>query len=125
MTTHQEPRPKRNAPDDGPCADCKRSLSDTMFDDSTIVHVIEFNDSGNCQRYHMGCADINGEPLRDFGWANSWDQQTRKEIAERERRCSVLNHHKQDVDIGPPYRGLEHVVTCRICGFRYRYDSSD
>ena len=58
--------------------------------------------------------------LKDLGWANSW-----KEIPDEVKNCDAMAHNKSDVDVGPPHRGLEHQVVCKICGYIYRYDSSD
>jgi len=56
----------------------------------------------------------------DLGWSNEW--RTTPAIVER---CQRLKHRTSDADIGPPNRGLEHVVHCPICNYVYRYDSSD
>ncbi len=56
----------------------------------------------------------------DLGWANGWE-----EDPEIVRKCKELKHETSNVDIGPPFRGLHHVVTCNICGYIYHYDSSD
>jgi len=61
-----------------------------------------------------------GEQFTDFGWANSW-----WETPELVRRCKELRHKCSDRDVGPPHRGLEHVVKCAECRYVYRYDSSD
>ncbi len=59
-------------------------------------------------------------PLAYLGWANDW-----KEDPEVVVNCHRLKHKPTDVDVGPPNRGIEHVVTCRECGYYYKYDSSD
>lgn len=56
----------------------------------------------------------------DFGWANGWGK-TPKLI----QNCQDAGHETSDVDIGPPNRGLEHVVKCEKCNYIYRYDCSD
>lgn len=60
----------------------------------------------------------------DLGWANGW-----REKPDIVSRCESQDHSTPgfltDVDVGPPGRGIEHVVTCTECGYRYRYDSSD
>ena len=58
--------------------------------------------------------------MEDLGWANNW-----RETPEIVKKCRALKHSRTDKDVGPPHRGLEHVVTCEICGYVYRYDSSD
>ncbi len=58
--------------------------------------------------------------LKDLGWANNW-----KSEPPAVKRCGKLGHKRKDVDVGPANRGLENVVTCRICNYVYRYDSSD
>lgn len=63
-------------------------------------------------------------PLKDLGWANKGGE-TYRIIQEHLERCRTLGHQQTDIDVGPPMRGIEHVVTCRECGFVYRYDSSD
>ena len=61
------------------------------------------------------------EPVvKDFGWANGW-----KETPELVKKCKELKHRVSDIDVGPKFRGLEHVVRCDTCGYLYRYDSSD
>ena len=74
---------------------------------------------------------------QDLGWANNWPSRiwTKPDgtiFVEKEdttpdiiKQCRALSHTLSDVDIGPPHRGLEHVVKCQICGYVYRYDSSD
>jgi hypothetical protein len=56
----------------------------------------------------------------DFGWANGWCE-TPAEIV----RCRDLGHRPSDTDVGPPYRGIEHVIVCDVCRIVYRVDSSD
>lgn len=56
----------------------------------------------------------------DYGWANSW-----KETPQAVHLCWQKKHPRTDVDIGPPFRGLHHVVRCPICKIIYHYDSSD
>lgn len=56
----------------------------------------------------------------DMGWANGWVQKPR--IVQE---CQKAHHSVEDVDVGPKYRGLEHVVRCYDCRYVYRYDSSD
>ena len=56
----------------------------------------------------------------NYGWANSW-----KETPERVLQCREAKHAILDKDVGPPNRGLEHVVRCSLCQIVYRYDSSD
>ena len=72
----------------------------------------------------MTCPNDGGqktsEIFKDLGWMNSW-QEDPPEYAE----CVRLGHARSDVDIGPPHRGLEHVVKCGICKIVARYDSSD
>ena len=58
--------------------------------------------------------------VKDFGWANSWQGEP-----ELVAKCREMKHQVSDVDVGPPHRGIEHVVRCDICGYVYRYDSSD
>ncbi len=58
--------------------------------------------------------------MENLGWANGW-----KEDPQIVKDCRAKNHKTSDVDVGPPYRGLEHVVKCEICDYVYRYDSSD
>ena len=59
---------------------------------------------------------------KDLGWMNSWpDIKGPTEY----QACCAANHEQGDVDVGPPNRGMEHVVTCDICKIVCRYDSSD
>ena len=61
------------------------------------------------------------EELLDLGWANKWAV-----WPELITKCFAANHHRTDIDVGPPNRGIEHVVKCLDgCGYVYRYDSSD
>lgn len=60
--------------------------------------------------------------MRDLGWLNEGPN---KERDEAKAACTALGHERTDIDVGPPHRGIDHVVTCEICGFRYHYDSSD
>ena len=60
------------------------------------------------------------DATRDLGWANDW-----RETPLIVLRCRRLGHKPSDVDIGPPMRGIQHVVRCDICEYRYAYDSSD
>ncbi len=66
---------------------------------------------------------------RDLGWLNSWFGKTEPaeyaEYNDIRQKCHDLKHKVNDIDVGPPNRGVEHVVTCEICGYVYRYDSSD
>jgi len=64
------------------------------------------------------------EDLRDLGWANKGGE-TYARINEAVIRCRDLGHVSTDIDVGPPNRGIEHVVSCKICRYVYRYDSSD
>lgn len=57
---------------------------------------------------------------KDLGWANEWTKNP--EIV---TECQKKNHVVSDVDVGPPHRGIEHVVKCAECKYTYRYDSSD
>jgi len=59
--------------------------------------------------------------MKDLGWLNSWY----KNPPEEYKRCEELKHKRSDVDVGPPNRGMDHVVTCDICNIRWHYDSSD
>lgn len=63
------------------------------------------------------------KPIADLGWHNA--EVCRPRIDDALAKCRALKHQREDVDVGPPNRGLEHVVTCYECRFRYRYDSSD
>lgn len=61
----------------------------------------------------------------DLGWSNEW-----KETPDLVKKCHEdqrqgNTHTVKNVDIGPPRRGMEHVVTCQECNYVYRYDSSD
>ena len=56
----------------------------------------------------------------DFGWANGWKEKPALVV-----KCREAKHRPSDIDIGPPFRGMEHVVRCDQCGYVYRYDSSD
>ena len=58
--------------------------------------------------------------MKDLGLANFW----RNEPPEV-KRCKKLGHKPSDKDVGPPYRGIGHVVECIKCNYVYRYDSSD
>lgn len=61
--------------------------------------------------------------MTDYGWLN--DGIVGGERSEAIRKCRELGHKPTDIDVGPPHRGLEHVVTCELCQYQYRYDSSD
>lgn len=67
--------------------------------------------------------------MKNLGWMNSWFKQTEPpEYAEYNailQNCRELKHKVSDIDVGPPNRGMEHVVKCEICEYVYRYDSSD
>jgi len=66
------------------------------------------------------------EPYRDYGWENGW-----KEVPQAVRICRKREHYLlkdgsfTNVDIGPPMRGMHHVMTCHICRIKFHYDSSD
>lgn len=69
----------------------------------------------------------NSKIYIDLGWANSWSDHEYPSIV---RECNNKKHYNDkanysDIDVGPKYRGLEHIVTCHICKYIYRYDSSD
>lgn len=59
----------------------------------------------------------------DLGWHN--DERKQPVIDMARASCQALKHEVKDIDVGPQYRGMEHVVTCELCGYVYRYDSSD
>ena len=59
-------------------------------------------------------------PLKNLGWLNCWE-----ETPEIVTLCRKEKHPVSDIDVGPPHRGIEHVVKCEICKYVYRYDSSD
>jgi len=60
------------------------------------------------------------EHLIDLGWQNYWT-----ETPEIVKKCKRKGHKPTDRDVGPPFRGLEHIVQCNLCKYIYRYDSSD
>ncbi len=62
--------------------------------------------------------------LRNLGWLNNGPNKERDDAI---ALCRSHNppHRVTDIDVGPPNRGIEHVVTCETCGYVYRYDSSD
>lgn len=62
--------------------------------------------------------------MQDLGWHNAGGDVARI-IDEHLKKCRALGHYRDDIDVGPQYRGIEHVVTCIPCDFVYRYDSSD
>lgn len=62
--------------------------------------------------------------LENLGWANAGGE-TYEKICLARDKCLALGHERSDIDVGPPHRGMEHVVTCELCGYVYRYDSSD
>ncbi len=62
--------------------------------------------------------------LKDLGWHNMGGE-TARIIDKYHAICMALRHAPSDIDVGPPMRGIEHVVTCTACGYVYRYDSSD
>ena len=51
------------------------------------------------------------EDLRDLGWANKGGE-TYARINEAVIRCRDLGHVSTDIDVGPPNRGIEPVVSC-------------
>ena len=59
-------------------------------------------------------------PYKDLGWANSW-----KETPQEAIDCRAADHDTSDIDIGPPNRGIQHIVRCELCRIVHRYDSSD
>jgi hypothetical protein len=71
------------------------------------------------------------EPVKQYkqlGWANSWYMSRMAEHSEANdilTKCRELKHPIKDKDIGPPNRGIDHLVTCEICSYQYHYDSSD
>lgn len=62
--------------------------------------------------------------LKDLGWCNAGGEVCRV-ICEVRDRCRLRGHAPIDMDMGPAMRGCEHVVSCKECGYVYRYDSSD
>ena len=62
--------------------------------------------------------------LENLGWQNAGGE-TEKTIDKYREMCRALNHQRTDLDISGNYSGTEHVVTCKECGYFYRYDSSD
>lgn len=62
--------------------------------------------------------------LKDFGWANAGGA-VAEAIDILRHLCREKGHQPTDIDVGPPMRGIEHVVSCVTCGYVYRYDSSD
>lgn len=58
--------------------------------------------------------------VADLGWANGWEKEP--EIVSR---CRGYGHKVSRVDNGPPHRGLDNVVQCEICWYKYHVDSSD
>lgn len=63
------------------------------------------------------------ETYRDLGWANGWyntDHQPPEYTA-----CQAARHQISDCDIGPPYRGINHLCQCAVCKIQWHYDSSD
>lgn len=58
-----------------------------------------------------------------LGWMNGWrpDDPAWAEL----KKCSDAGHVREDIDIGPPHRGIDHRVRCYTCGFEYHYDCSD
>ena len=58
--------------------------------------------------------------MKDLGWANSWRSDPPEVV-----QCQAAGHPTTDVDVGAPFRGMEHVVKCEVCQIVYRYDSSD
>jgi hypothetical protein len=58
--------------------------------------------------------------FRDYGWENGWSK-----VPEAVEKCQQAKHITSNIDIGPPFRGINHMVTCPICKIRYHYDSSD
>ena len=64
--------------------------------------------------------------MKDLGWANGWPMDDNGIVNPPELiKCRELGHKRKDVDIGPPHRGMHHVVTCDECQIKYHYDSSD
>jgi hypothetical protein len=57
---------------------------------------------------------------KDLGWENGW-----REYPPEYKKCVELKHRQNDVDIGPPNRGIHHIVTCDTCKIKWHYDSSD
>ena len=63
--------------------------------------------------------------MKDLGWHNAGGE-TAKEIDKVVAECCAMKHKPTDTDQGrPPHRGLDHVVMCEPCGYKYHYDSSD
>jgi hypothetical protein len=61
--------------------------------------------------------------LMDMGWLNHPTQRLQIDIMRQ--ICQEQNHKTTDIDVGPPNRGMDHVVSCATCGYVYHYDSSD
>lgn len=59
----------------------------------------------------------------DLGWHNN--PVTRPQIEVQEALCRAAGHRPKEQDIGPFRRGLDHVVVCELCEYKYHYDSSD
>lgn len=69
-------------------------------------------------------AALQKNPI-DLGWANGWKETPPEILACRKVRDDGVKHDMSDEDVGPPHRGIEHVVRCVQCNYVYRYDSSD
>lgn len=63
--------------------------------------------------------------MEDLGWANDWNGYDTDKTPQRVKDCIAAKHKRTDIDIGPPHRGIDHVVTCDICNIKWHYDSSD
>jgi hypothetical protein len=63
------------------------------------------------------------EDLLDLGWHNAGGEVAAK-IDEAIKKCREAKHHAMDIDLSN-YRGLDHLVSCLACGYKYHYDSSD
>jgi hypothetical protein len=66
-------------------------------------------------------AGLTPPKVIDLGWANGWDKEP-----EIRQKCIDLGHKCSDVSdaSGVPYKCFSHTVTCEICGYYFKYDSS-
>ena len=61
--------------------------------------------------------------MKDLGWLNDWLGTSRE--PKEYKDCRALHHPIEDNDVGPPNRGLDHVVKCKVCEIMWHYDSGD
>ena len=63
--------------------------------------------------------------MQNLGWANNQESFREQGGYDIMKKCREARHSPTDKDEGPPFRGIQHHVICKDCGYEYFYDSSD